>query len=112
VVNTIGEPFSIEKLLMVDYTTSVVMEWFVPRVETLSVASWCPEPGGRRGVREVQRGRLGVKIAWTTGGADGARGAAGPSQLKSAWMRGRCWRWVRDCGSDRGEERLEDGWVL
>ena len=45
VVNTIGKPFSIEKLLMLDYTTSDVVEWFVPRVETGRVGSWCPSFG-------------------------------------------------------------------
>ena len=30
---------------MVDYTASVVVEWFVPRVETPCVASRYPEAG-------------------------------------------------------------------
>jgi len=36
-------PFSIEKLLLVDYTASVVVEWFVPRVETPCVVA-CRSP--------------------------------------------------------------------
>jgi hypothetical protein len=56
-----------EKLLMGDYTASVVVEWFVPRVETRCVASWCPEPSGRLGGGRAARLAV-VKNAWMTGG--------------------------------------------